>query len=614
MVITPSVSALNDLSRGSSSPYLLSPEHAEKFQLEGAERHLGTLKLVDVQQQPFAQALRISTRVGATQEWHVRVATDLPATVQAGSTLLARFWVRCVETTTGQGVVGFTCELNHGADEKLAEKRLSFDGEWIECFVPFKVRQRIAAGEGRICLNVGYDHQTIELGGLSVMDCGTDVPVADLPRTQLSYPGRAATAEWREAAAERIERYRKGNLIVEVADDAGVPIAGAAVHATLRRHTFGFGTAVTARRLNDASPDGIQYRRIVESLFNQATFENDLKWPAVYDGVPPETDQAAEWLRERQIQIRGHNLLWPSWRWLPQQLQKYRDDPIALRRRVAEHVSELVAHFRGQLIHWDVVNEPFSERDLLELLGQDEMVAWFKLARQADPNAKLFLNDYGIFGGGDGSNGHAPNEHADHFYDTLWFLRDKGAPLDGIGIQSHFTADLPSPQAMLATLERFGKLGLPIESTELTINLEDRQLQADYLRDYMTLMFSQPNVGGITLWGFWAPDHWRPHSALFDEDWSIRPIGAAFEELVRHRWVTNTSLETDASGRASIRGFCGSYDVTVTTVDGHTRKSTAVLDNDGGKLRVTIDRTPSHPRPPRRLVIGGGSEQGAANV
>ena len=155
---------------------------------------------------------------------------------------------------------------------------------------------------------------------------------------------------------------------------------------------------------------------------------------------------------------------------MPRQLQAYRDDVAALRREAAAHITRTAAHFRSQLIQWDVVNEPFSEHDLIDLLGRDAMVEWFNLAREADPGVKLFLNDYGIFDSGNGKN-----QHADHFYDTLRFLRDAGAPLDGIGIQSHFTADLPSPQALFGTLERFSKLGLPIESTELTVNLEDHQ-------------------------------------------------------------------------------------------------------------------------------------------
>ncbi len=567
---------------------VVADEVLNSFQVLGAERHLGTTELVNVEGKPFARALRISTQVGATQEQHVQISTDTLITIKPGDVVLARFWFRCIDSMTGRGVVGFAFEANNADQQMDAEVRLSTGGDWVECFVPLEAKQSFLAGKARVCFYVGYDRQIIELAGVSVTNYGRDRCYADLPRTRLTYPGRQSTSEWRQIAAERIEQYRKNNLMIEVVDAEGKPLGNATVDIALRRHAFGFGAAVSAKWINDRSSDGRRYRQVLQSLFNQATFENDMKWPAVYDGVPAATDMAVSWLREHQIGIRGHNLMWPSWRWLPRQLQAHCDDAAALRREAATHITRTVEHFRDQLIHWDVVNEPFSEHDLIDLLGRDAMVEWFNLAREADPEVKLFLNDYGIFDSGNGKN-----EHADHFYDTLRFLCDAGAPVDGIGIQSHFTADLPSPEALFGTLERFSKLGLPIESTELTVNLEDRQLQADYLRDYMTVLFSHPNVNGITLWGFWAKGHWRPQSAFFEEDWSMRPIGYAFNELVHKQWATQASTSTNPMGLAHIRGFCGTYDVTVTTDTGEIQKATAHVGRNGGCLRVTVGRRSS---------------------
>lgn len=585
MVVTAPESDVEELLAALPSTGVLPTEVLHRFELQGSERHLGALEMVDVAGKPFRQALRVSTQVGATQEWHVRIAADTAAAIDAGDVLFARFWARCTATMSGQGVLGFAFETGANGGKPVAERRLSVGSEWVECVVPFEVSRAFPAGEARVCFDVGYDEQTIELGGISLANFRQRARWANLPCTRVAYHGQAPDADWRAAAAERIERYRKGNLLVEVTDQAGRPVTGAAVKVALRRHAFGFGAAVSAEKLNDPSTVGQHFRRVVKSLFNRATFENDMKWPAVYDGVPPHTDAAVQWLREQQIEIRGHNLLWPSWRWLPAQLRQYRDDPVALRKEAAAHVSDTVAHFRGQLIQWDVVNEPYSEHDLLDALGRDVMLEWFALARQADPKVKLFLNDYGIFNSGSGRN-----EHADHFYDTLWFLRDRGAPLDGIGIQSHFTADLPSPQAVWATLERFSQLGLPIESTELTINLEDRQLQAEFLRDYLTVLFSHPNVDGATVWGFWERGHWRPHSAFYGDDWSIRPQGQAFARLVQDTWTTRAAESTNHAGQAVVRGFCGTYDVSVTMPDGHIQRATAQVGREGGRARITAGR------------------------
>ena len=71
------------------------------------------------------------------------------------------------------------------------------------------------------------------------------------------------------------------------------------------------------------------------------------------------------WLREHDIPVRGHNLVWPGWQWLPTQLREYEKDPEKLREITAKHITYMVSHFRGQLVDWDVVNEPFTNYDLI---------------------------------------------------------------------------------------------------------------------------------------------------------------------------------------------------------------------------------------------------------
>ena len=75
---------------------------------------------------------------------------------------------------------------------------------------------------------------------------------------------------------------------------------------------------------------------------------------------------------------------------------------------------------RGQIVEWDVVNEPFTNHALIDLLGKDVLVDWFKLARQSDPDPRLFLNDYPTLGSG--------SAHEQHFEKTLQFLLDRATP------------------------------------------------------------------------------------------------------------------------------------------------------------------------------------------
>ena len=100
--------------------------------------------------------------------------------------------------------------------------------------------------------------------------------------------------------------------------------------------------------------------------------------------------------------------------------------------------------------------------------------------------------------------------------------------------------------------------------TEFDFDCDDEQLQAQYTRDFLTAVFAHPAVDGFIMWGFWAGRHWRPRAAMFARDWSIRPNGRAYKELVFNQWWTNADGRTDAGGTFTTRGFLGDYAVTVT--------------------------------------------------
>lgn len=201
---------------------------------------------------------------------------------------------------------------------------------------------------------------------------------------------------------------------------------------------------------------------------------------------------------------------------------------------------------------------------------------------QADPNCRLFLNDFGILDGG------AHNVHRDAYYGTIKYLLASGAPLGGIGIQSHFGSELPGPADVVKVYDRFSEFGLPIESTELSLALHDGDVQADYLRDYMIAAFAERKLEAIMLWGFWQKRHWRPDGGIFREDWSERPAAKVWKDLTQHQWSTDVSMKTDGSGEAGVRGFLGSYDVTV-SVGGKTRTVPVELVAGGSRVDVRVE-------------------------
>ena len=229
-----------------------------------------------------------------------------------------------------------------------------------------------------------------------------------------------------------------------------------------------------------------------------------------------------------------------------------------------------------------MVNEPYLNNDLMHALGDDAMTSWFNLARQADPAARLYLNETNV-------PDSPPRDHRyNALYDQARALKQAGAPIGGIGMQAHFNDGLTPPADLLSIYDRFATLGLPIRITELDLNLADEQLQADYFRDFLTASFSHPEVNGIVLWGFWEGQHWRPDAALFRKDWTIKPNGQVWKDLVLGKWWTHAQGTSAADGTYSNPGFVGDYEVTV-RADSHSRTTRISLPHAGCTADVQLN-------------------------
>jgi GH35 family endo-1,4-beta-xylanase len=247
------------------------------------------------------------------------------------------------------------------------------------------------------------------------------------------------------------------------------------------------------------------------------------------------------------------------------------DKPAELRHALLDHVTEETAALRRRVVEWDVVNEPFSNFDVqTALTGIPHTAAnapekhaailaeFFRAARDADPGVKLDINDYSIL-----ETGGKDVAHQDHYERTIRALLAAHAPLNGIGIQGHFSEDLTPIPRLWEILDRFGATGLPIQITEFDVNTADEALQADYTRDFLTAMFANEHVIGVLNWGFWEKRHWLPNAAFYRADWSLRPAGQVWQELVKKKWWTDADGVTGADGVFHARGFAGDYDVTI---------------------------------------------------
>ena len=412
------------------------------------------------------------------------------------------------------------------------------------------------------------------------------------------YPGYEPDAPWRAEAAARIDAIRKADLSVQVTDAVGNPLSGATVDVAMRQHEFGFGSAVTANRLRDNNPAYATYKDKVQQLFNIATIENNLKWPP-WDGewgngfTQSGAVAAVDWLRTNDIRVRGHNIIWPGYSNLPASVKQILDgapldanEQAALRAAINNHIDDIAGEFNGKLSAWDVINEPWDNHDVMDNLaeGNAAMVDWLERVRANDPAAVLYVNDYNIL-----STGGATNTAKQQFYyDTLAYLQNQGAPLGGIGFQGHFNeSSLTGPEQIWEILDRYEALGLDMQITEFDFGTTDEQLQAAYTRDFLTAVFAHEGIDDFIMWGFWENAHWRPDAAMFRSDWSIKPNGEAYLDLVFNQWWTDESLTSDAQGLAALRGFKGEYDITV-TLDGKTVVVPVTLSDGGLQLQIAL--------------------------
>ena len=258
------------------------------------------------------------------------------------------------------------------------------------------------------------------------------------------------------------------------------------------------------------------YRDAFLRTFSSLTPENAMKWTIVHPQPGKwafeEADALVEMARRTGRRVRGHPLVWD------QQLPDWagRGD---VERNLREHVRTLAARYRGKIDQWDAVNEPLEDDGTMtpnpfqKALGERWIDIAFEEARRADPKAKLFLNEIAA-------------ERGVKFRALLALarrLKDRGVPIQGIGLQNHTTSDdFPSERVLVRDFAAIDKLGLDVEITEMDV---EGGSPAAY-RAAVNACRRARNCTGLTVWG--VTDRWswigEEKAALpFDVDGEPKP-------------------------------------------------------------------------------------------
>jgi endo-1,4-beta-xylanase len=534
------------------------------------------LEAITVTGQAFTQVWRVTNLKPLAEPYLSQLSASNAIAIKKDDVMLVQFWARSIAGKPAQSE--FVFELNSSPYDKTVNVAVNLTPQWVLYSTPFKAGRDFTVGTANANFRLGFNNQAFELGGVVLKNYARTQTTAQLPFSGFSYAGRGANAAWRSAANARIDQLRKADLRLRVVDANGKAIPNADVKLEMQRHAFRFGTAVLATGLLDNTSDAIKYRKTILELFNHVVLDSDLKWPDWETYGRTRALAALEYFKTNKITVRGHNLIWGCADCLPENVNPLLGNPAALRARIDQHFVDILGATRGQLSEWDVVNEPSASKLISGVLGEDEIAEQFRRAKQLEPTAKLFLNDANNLGEG--------NLDVEYKRIIARLLALK-APLEGIGLQGHFGYQLTPPAELFSRLEDFGKFGLPLAITEFDVNVFNEQLQADYLRDFLTVAFSSPSVDNILMWGFWEGKHWIPNAALYRQDWSLKPNGKAFKELLFKRWWTNANGRSNATGQYATRGFMGDYKVTVKLGSKTVTKSLR-LEKTGGETVIKL--------------------------
>jgi endo-1,4-beta-xylanase len=305
---------------------------------------------------------------------------------------------------------------------------------------------------------------------------------------------------------------------------------------------FMIGVAVESDRLNFKS----QYREKLLKHFNTLTPENSFKFhrlqpsTGVFDWS--QADELISFAQQNNKVIHGHTLVWGEY--LPEWVKNYQGD---FEQLLKKHITTVMTRYRGKIVAWDVVNEAFDDEGRLknnlwrEKIGDDYIEKAFIWAREADPDALLFYNDYNL---------EAKSKKLNAVTSMLMTLKSSGTPLDGVGIQMHVAYNYPSDRQIKNALKVLSGTGLKVHVSELdvvinqngTVKAPTFNLLKEQKKRVKTIVEAYGELPpesryAVTLWGLSDADTWIRYTfsrndwpLLFDDNYEIKPAFCGFIE------------------------------------------------------------------------------------
>lgn len=310
------------------------------------------------------------------------------------------------------------------------------------------------------------------------------------------------------------------------------------------KHDVKLGSRVVSERVNDRIyPELITEQFDYLSVFAETHY--DLIHPSPNEYNFTELDKLIEFADENNKPVQMFHLLWGEANHLPDWLKEGKYSKEQINEFNKDHVTTVASHFKGRVESWSVVNEAFTRSQhvygLRDWWGDnlkndtkyiDDAFVW---ARQADPNAKLILNDF---------NNEGINKVSDAMFEYTKDAKLRGVPIDIYGMQMHIDAtNPPKREDVIKNIQRFSAIGVPTYVTEFDVNLNrvegseeyKDKLEADITYEMVRACIESNSCLSFTEFGTTDKDRFikwltkdDSHDYLFDKKYRPKPSYFAF--------------------------------------------------------------------------------------
>ncbi len=281
---------------------------------------------------------------------------------------------------------------------------------------------------------------------------------------------------------------------------------------------FKIGAAVNTKTIET-------HAELLKTHFNSLTCENETKFANLQREENSfnfkRADQIVRFAKENGMAMRGHTFTWhnqtPAWVF-------EHADKEQLLERLKHHIQIVGPRYDREFYCWDVVNEAIEDKTdtfyrvspWSQIIGEDFMDYAFRFAREILPNTELYYNDYN----------ESMASKRDKIIAAVKGMQDRGVPIDGVGLQCHWSIYSPSMDTIRGAFEEYAKLGLKLQITEMDISMfahEDKskvdkptqqmlELQAERYGETFALFREYKDIiDNVTLWGVADDATWLDH-------------------------------------------------------------------------------------------------------